>query len=133
MPRTPQEVTDAELAVLRQLWDIGPCTIRALMERLYPPCSASCYATVQKLLERLEGKGCVLRDRSAAVHRFRARVGRDELIARRLRALAGELCGGSMDHLLAHLVQSGKLSASERRALRALLARRNLKVRRRRV
>src|SRR3954471_23733170 len=106
MPRTPQEVTDAELAVLRQLWEIGPCTIRALTERLYPPCSASCYATVQKLLERLEGKRCVVRDRSAAVHRFEAKVCREELIARRLRAVAEELCGGSMGPLLAQLVRS---------------------------
>jgi predicted transcriptional regulator len=114
-------VTDAELAVLQQLWDIGPCTIRTLTERLYPPCSASCYATVQKLLERLEGKGCVTRDRSAAVHRFDAKVCRGELIARRLRAVAETLCGGSMRPLLAHLVRAGQLTAAERRAVRVLI------------
>jgi predicted transcriptional regulator len=126
-------MTDAELAVLQQLWEVGPCTIRTLTERLYPPCSTSCYATVQKLLERLEGKGCVARDRSAAVHRFEAKLCREELIARRLRAVAATLCGGSMGPLLAYLVQAGNLSAAERRALRGLLERRNLKVRHRRV
>ena len=89
MSRTPAaEVTDAELAVLQALWDRGPATIRQLTDRLYPAGSASCYATVQKLLERLEGKAFVKRDRSGAVHAFSARVCRDELIGRRLRTVA---------------------------------------------
>lgn len=99
MPRTAQEVTDAELAVLRELWGLGACTIRALTERLYPPCSTSCYATVQKLLERLEAKKFVRRKRSGACHTFRACVGREELIRRRLRRVAEELCGGEVEML----------------------------------
>ena len=43
-----------ELDVLRALWEDGPATIRALTDRLYPRGGASEYATVQKLLERLE-------------------------------------------------------------------------------
>src|SRR5215217_7602190 len=99
MSRTPTEVTDAELAVLQELWDLGPATIRQLTDRLYPAGSASCYATVQKLLERLEGKGFVTRDRSGAVHAFAACVCRDELIGRRLRTVAEKLCGGSLTPL----------------------------------
>jgi predicted transcriptional regulator len=79
------------------------------------------YATVQKLLERLEAKGYVRRDRSASVHVFAAAVGRDELIGRRLRSLADKLCGGSLTPLLSHLLQSGPLSAEERRSLRELI------------
>jgi len=36
MARTPQDVTDAELAVLQVLWDQGPCTRRLLTDQLYP-------------------------------------------------------------------------------------------------
>ena len=36
MARTPQDVTDAELAVLQVLWEEGPCTIRRIADRLYP-------------------------------------------------------------------------------------------------
>ena len=63
MARTPQDVTDAELAVLQVLWEQGPATIRQLTDRLYPEGKTSHYATVQKLLERLQAKGCVSRDR----------------------------------------------------------------------
>ena len=45
-----------------------------LTDRVYPRGGASAYATVQKLLERLEDKECVRRDRSAMAHVFRAAV-----------------------------------------------------------
>src|SRR5437660_7459163 len=105
MARTPQDVTDAELAVLHALWEDGPATIRQLTDALYPGGGVAQYATVQKLLERLESKGCVRRDRSAAVHVFTPLLGRDELVGRRVRAVAEPLCGGSLTSLLTPLVQ----------------------------
>ena len=78
---------------------------------------------MQKLLERLEAKNCVARDRSASVHVFTAAIARDDLIGRRLRSLAEQLCGGSLTPLLTHLVQAESLSASERQSLRALIDR----------
>ena len=61
MAGRPRDVTDAELDVLRALWDDGKATIRVLTDRLYPSGGTSEYATVQKLLERLEAKGHVAR------------------------------------------------------------------------
>lgn len=121
MARTPQDVTDAELAVLQVLWEQGPLPIRRLVEVLYPGGKTAQYATVQKLLERLEGKGCVARDRADAVHVFAAAIDRDELVGRRLRQVAEKLCGGSWTPLLTHLVQTEQLSAKERQALRQLV------------
>ena len=57
MARTPQDITDAELDVLQVLWKHGPLTIRRITELLYGDCKTSHYATVQKLLDRLESKG----------------------------------------------------------------------------
>src|SRR5438876_4990247 len=121
MARTPQDVTEAELAVLQALWEGGPATIRRITDLLYPEGRTSHYATVQKLLERLEAKGCVRRDRSAGAHVFAAAVGRDELIGRRLQSLAEKLCGGSLTPILSHLLQSRPLSAAERQSLRSLI------------
>jgi BlaI family transcriptional regulator, penicillinase repressor len=115
------DVTEAELALLQALWDDGPATIRQLVERVYRQTGASVYATVQKLLDRLEVKGCVERDRGGTVHVFRAAINRDELIGRRLRAVADSLCGGSLSPLLTHLVEGRGLSEKERRELRALV------------
>jgi predicted transcriptional regulator len=123
MARKAQDVTDAELSVLQALWKSGPSTIRNLTAALYRKAGVSQYATVQKLLERLEAKGCVTRDRSANVHVFSAVVDQDGLIGRRLESLAEKLCGGSWTPIVSHLLQSGPLSAQERASLRALIDR----------
>jgi predicted transcriptional regulator len=116
-------VTDAELSVLRVLWDRGPESVRGLVAELAARGSPAQAATVQKLLERLEAKRWVARDRTGPVQRFRATADRDDLIGRRLRGIAEELCEGSMTPLLSHLVHNERLSAADRKALRELIDR----------
>ena len=121
MDRLSHDVTDAELAVLQALWDRGAATIRQLTDTLYPQGTAAHYATVQKLLERLEAKACVGRDRNPWPHVFSATVTPDALIGLRLRTMAEKLCGGSLTPLLTHLVETPGLGPQERQALRARL------------
>ena len=61
------------------------------------------------------------RDRSLFVHQFSAAVDRDELIGRRLRAVADKLCGGSLAPILSHLARAKKLTDAERKALRQII------------
>jgi predicted transcriptional regulator len=119
-PQTPN-VTDAELRVLQTLWEDGPSPIRRLTERLYPGGGASRYATVQKLLERLEEEGCVVRDRSAMTHVFAAAVSRESFLGGQLRAVVERLGGGTLVPLLTHLVKSETLREEDRKELRRLL------------
>jgi BlaI family penicillinase repressor len=119
-----KDVSDGELAVLGVLWRRGAVAIRQVADELYPGGSTVQYATVQKQLERLEGKGFVRRDRSLHVHLFSATVGREELIGRRVRAVVDKLCGGSLVPLLSHLAQAKELSPAERKALRELVEKR---------
>src|SRR5436305_1838531 len=121
MDKPPADVTDTELTVLQFLWEQGPATIRQITDALYPSGTDAYYATVQKLLERLEGKGHVHRDRSTHAHRFTALTDRDTLVGRRLRAVAEQLTGGLMTPLLTYLVRTESLSAKERQELRQLI------------
>jgi BlaI family transcriptional regulator, penicillinase repressor len=121
MGRTPRDVTEAELSVLRVLWERGPSSVRTIVETSEAEGVVTHAATVQKLLERLEGKGWVDRDRSEAVQRFRATADRDELIGRRLQGIAEELCEGSLTPLLSHLVKPERLSARDKQFLRDLI------------
>src|SRR5262245_19550411 len=124
MPPDLPDVTDAELGVLQTLWERGPLTIRQIVEVLYPGAGTSGqYGTVQKLLERLENKECVRRDRTPWPHVFAAAVDRETLIGWRLRETAEKLCGGSMAPLLLHLLRVEQFSDPERRELRAFLDR----------
>jgi len=121
MPRPAQDVTDAELAIMQVLWDRGRASVRELTERLYSEYSSSQHATVQKLLERLEAKDCVRRNRETWPHLFEAAIERGDLIDRKLQETADKLCEGSIQPLLTHLVKGSRLSAAERRSLRSLL------------
>lgn len=123
MARKPQDVTEAELSVLRQLWQDGPATIRELTDALYPGGGSSHYATVQKLLERLEAKRFVRRNRRRTPHVFAARVDRDDLLGRRLASMVDALCDGSYTPLLTHLVEAKRLSPEDLRVLRELIER----------
>src|SRR3954447_24734443 len=121
MARPAQDITESELAVLRVLWDRGAATIRQLTDVMYPGGGAAQYATVQKLLDRMEVKGYVRRDRTLYVHMFTAVLDRDELIGRRLRSLAETLCDGSLTPLLTHLARAQDLTDGDRLALRAII------------
>lgn len=114
-------LTDAEFAVLEPLWQAGPQTIRQLVARLYPGQSTSDYATVQKLLERLEAKQCVARDRSEFAHVFRATIAREQLIDEQLQSIADRLCDGSLVPVLNQLVRQVPLTRHERAELMQLL------------
>ncbi|MHC4399839.1 MAG: BlaI/MecI/CopY family transcriptional regulator [Planctomycetota bacterium] len=114
-------VTQYELAVLEVLWDRGSATIREMTEAIYGQNSTTAYATVQKLLERLEDKGCVNRDRSSFAHVFTASVDRAQLIGQGLETLAARLCGGSLTPLLVHLVEATSLTDEQRKMFRKLI------------
>jgi predicted transcriptional regulator len=121
MTRDALTVTDTELAILEVLWDKKSATISEITEVLYGKRTTSRYATVQKLLERLEAKACVARDRSGFAHRFTATVARDDLIGHRLKEVAEKLCEGSLTPLLIHLVESTRLSPQDRKRLQKLI------------
>jgi predicted transcriptional regulator len=121
MARTPQDVTDAELAVLQVLWDRGPSTRRHITDAVYPGGGPAHYTTVQKLLERLQDKGYVAQQRGGRVLTFAATVARDELINRRLQDVAEKLCGGSLTPLLMNLVRSQSLTPGELSELQDLV------------
>jgi len=123
MARPRPHVTDAELAVLKILWDQGSSTIRRITDLLYPRGETSHYATVQKLLERLQAKSCVGRRAEGRGHAYNATVERNDLIAHRLRETADKLCEGSLPPLLTHLVSSTRLSPEALAALRAIVDR----------
>ena len=117
---TPR-VTETELQILDLLWNRPMQTIRLLCEAIYEDAAPSRYATVQSLLERLEKKGWVSRDRSGYKHRFSATRDRSDFIGQQIQGVADAVCDGSVATLLGQLAQSGSLTAKDRRQLRQLI------------
>jgi predicted transcriptional regulator len=121
MGRNLPNIPDAELAVLHLLWERGASAVRALADVLYPGGGPSEYATVHRLLERLEAKGYVRRERAGGVYVFRASRDRDAVLGEQLEALVDRMCGGSLQPLLSNLVRTKRLTPEELRELLALL------------
>jgi BlaI family transcriptional regulator, penicillinase repressor len=124
MPAPRPNATDAELAILKLLWESESLSAREIREQLYPRGTQSDHATVQKLLQRLEQKKLVARDRRSFAHVFRATVSREELAGEQLEALASKLTDGSMVPFILHAVSAKPLTAEERNEIRRLLDRR---------
>jgi predicted transcriptional regulator len=120
---TVPRVTETELQILDLLWKRPGQSIRSLCDALYDDASASQYATVQSLLDRLEKKGWVRRNRSQHKHLFDAARDRSEFIGEQIQGVADAVCDGSVAALLGHLAKSGNLTAKDRRQLRQLLER----------
>ena len=121
MPIKLDRITDGELSILQFLWRRGEATSREITTELYEEVTDPKIASVQKLLERLQAKGCVDRDRSQRAHRFRPLVGEEEFLRSRLQALADRLCGGTLLPLVSALVRTKGFSRSQREQLRNLI------------
>ena len=116
-----ERLTNAEMAIMELLWETERLTARQIREQLYDDSKQSQHGTVQRLLQSLEEKGFVHRDRSLGVHLFSAIVGREAYGGLQLESLAEKLTGGSIAPLLTHLLEEKKLDKPEIKRLRKLL------------
>ena len=114
-------LSDAEMEVLRVLWDHGPATVRRVNDTLRDQGRTWAYTTVQTLLQRLAAKGCVASETSGIAHVFRASASRDEIIRDRLKEVADQLCAGARAPLVLALVEGHRYSEKEIARFRALL------------
>jgi BlaI family transcriptional regulator, penicillinase repressor len=114
-------ITDGELSILQVLWDRGEATSREITAALHEDVTDPKMASVQKLIERLESKGCVERDRSERAHRFRPLVSHEKFLRSRLQSLADRLCEGALAPLVTTLLRSGRLPKKDREQLRTLV------------
>ncbi len=120
MPRRPP-VSDAELEVLKALWEDGPSTVRDVAAVLRRRRRRLAYNTVLTLLSRLREKGYVAADRRDTAHVFNAIVTREQLVGSSLSTLVDRLCDGAASPLMLALVRDQRFSAEEIARFRKLL------------
>lgn len=114
--------TDAELSILRVLWDEGPSTVRQVQERLETVRSIG-YTTVLKLLQIMHEKGIVDRDESSRSHVYAAVRGEEETQRRLLGDLMERAFEGSASKLVLRALEAGEVSDSEMAQVRRILRR----------
>jgi predicted transcriptional regulator len=112
--------TDAELAILKVLWQRGPSTVRDVHQALSSS-QASGYTTVLKLLQIMIEKGLVVRDESERAHVYAAKLSEGRTQRQLLGDLVDRAFGGSSAKLVLHALSERAASTNELREIRALL------------
>lgn len=112
--------TDAELAILRVLWQRGPATVREVHEDLSGTQDTG-YTTVLKILQIMTEKGLVTRDESQRAHVYSTRESEQRTQRRLLGDLVDRAFGGSPARLVMQALSDTKASAEELIAIRELI------------
>ena len=118
-PSTPRP-TDAELAILRVLWERGASTVRQVHEALIRE-RPTAYTTALKMLQIMTEKGLVRRDESDRTHVYFPRLSEGQTQRQLVRDLLDRAFGGSASKLVMQALSSRKASAEELAQIRALL------------
>jgi BlaI family penicillinase repressor len=113
-------VTKFELQLLQKLWQLGRASVREIQESL-PEADRPAYTTVQTMIYRLEEKGVVKRFKKIGnANVFEAILTRKAAY----RQLIGDfldLFGGSAEPVVAHLIETGKLTLNDIKAMERTL------------
>jgi predicted transcriptional regulator len=120
MPQPKPKLTRLELRIMETLWSKGACSIRELQEA-FPAAERPAYTTVQTVVYRLEFKKAIRRaSKVGNAHIFEAMVTRSSALHRMIDDLVS-LFGGKPLQIVAHLIESGKLTPEDvREAQKAL-------------
>ena len=118
MKRT--RLTPFEFQIMSTLWEKGQASIREIQET-FPEKDRPAYTTVQTMIYRMEDKNVVRRARKLGnFHVFEPLISRDAAQGRLIDDLLA-LFGGRTQPVMAHLVESGKLTLEDvREAEKAL-------------
>jgi predicted transcriptional regulator len=115
-PAAPRP-TDAELAILRILWERGPSTVRQVHDILGRERQAA-YTTALKTLQIMTEKGLVERDERDRTHIYRARLSEETTQRQLVRDLLDRAFGGSSTKLVMQALATRRASAEELRDIR---------------
>jgi BlaI family penicillinase repressor len=112
--------TEAELELLRVLWDKGPATVRELHDEVNLQRAVG-YTSVLKILQIMTEKGLVEREESNKAHIYRAAASQEETQNQLLRDLSERLFSGSATQLAMHALAMQPTSDEELDEIRTLI------------
>ena len=112
--------TDAEVAILRVLWQRGPSTVREVWEQLSPT-QGTGYTTVLKIMQIMCEKGLLARDETDRSHVYRAARSEGQTQRQVVGHLLERLFSGSAPKLVMQALAAKKATPAELAEIRKLL------------
>ncbi len=112
--------TNAELEILRIVWDLQPCTVGQIHERIAQARRTN-YSTTMKMLTLMLGKGLLTRDETVSPHRYRAKFTRQRARTSLLSDLIDSVYEGSAMSVALQALGQSRAAPEEIAAARAML------------
>lgn len=112
--------TDAELSILRVLWERGPSTVRQVHDVLSRERPAA-YTTALKLLQIMTDKGLVRRDETDRTHVYHPRLTEEQTQRQLVRDLLDRAFGGSAAKLVMQALAARRATPDELVEIRKLI------------
>jgi predicted transcriptional regulator len=112
--------TDAELAILRVLWERGPSTVRQVHDVLSHE-RPTAYTTALKLLQIMTEKGLVRRDETERTHIYHPRLSEEQTQRQLVRDLLDRAFGGSASKLVMQALAARRATPEELGEIRKLI------------
>ena len=120
MARHTPRPTDAELEILRVLWERGPSTVRQVHESLAAARDTG-YTTTLKLMQIMAEKGLVTRDESARTHIYATRASQESTQRQLVSDLVQRAFGGSAAELVMRALATHKTSTDDLQEIKRLI------------
>jgi BlaI family penicillinase repressor len=120
MPEKPVELTEAEWAIIKAVWENEPCTAPAIQEKLFKTTRWT-YSTVRTLMDRMATKGLLSAETARHQTLYRSAVTREQAQRGELLYALKHAFNGALTPMVQCLLETGPLSAEELAELESLI------------
>jgi len=120
MPQPIIELTEAEWAIIKAVWDAEPCTAPAIQEQLFKQ-TAWTYSTVRTLMDRMVSKGLLAADKERNVTLYRSAVTKAQAQRGELLYALKHAFNGALAPMVQCLLDTNDVSRDELDKLKQLI------------
>ena len=120
MKPSPIELTEAEWAIIKAVWDSEPCSAPAIQEKLFAETQWT-YSTARTLMDRMVAKGLLRAEKHGKMTSYRSAVTREQAQRGELLYTLKHAFNGALTPMVQCLIETGRLNEAELSELEALI------------
>lgn len=120
MNQQPIELTEAEWAIIKAVWESEPCSAPAIQEKLFHATQWT-YSTARTLMDRMVAKGLLRAEKQGKMTSYRSAVTREQAQRGELLYALKHAFNGALTPMVQCLIETGHLNAAELAELETLI------------
>ena len=116
-----EKLTPVEWEIMETIWQLGGApSVREVLEKAFPD-GEKAYTTVQTVMNILEKKGLLKREKKGLVNFYKPTISRDKIIESEMSQMVSRMFQGSIPALANYLIKSDNLTLNEIEKIKSLL------------